>query len=228
MCTRKGQVLAAGRLVYRLILAVDVERYSSRDAQRQLQIQTDLRGALDTCATEMGLDPRLWHRQVNGDGELLVLPDDTDHTLVVGGLTRGLERALATLNQGRRPEDRLRIRLAMHHGTMIPGPLGPAGEAPVVVCRLLDATPFRRFLRAQEGRNVALIVSDSLYRDVVRTGFCSMDHEAFRSMRVVVKGAVFRGHIYDGTGDDIAVGGSAATGRRLPGSAAPLRSAAAR
>jgi hypothetical protein len=216
MCRRKGQVLAAGRLVYRLILAVDVERYSRRDAQRQLQIQTDLRGALDTCATDMGLDPRLWHRQVNGDGELLILPDDTDHTLVVGGLARGLERALATLNQGRRPEDRLRIRLAMHHGTMVQGPLGPAGEAPVVVCRLLDAAPFRRFLQARRDRDVALIVSDSLYRDVVRTGFCPMDREAFRSMRVVIKGTPFRGYIYDGAGDDIAVAGSPAPAHMSP------------
>lgn len=86
---------------------------------------------------------------------------------------------------------------------MIPGPLGPAGDGPVVVCRLVDAPPFRRFLELQNHRDLALIVSDSLYHDVVRTGLCALNPAEFQPMRVVIKGATFRGHIYCGTGADL-------------------------
>jgi class 3 adenylate cyclase len=197
MRTRRDQAGAEERLVYRLILAIDVERYSRLDAQRQLKTQTDLRGVLDECAVRMGLDLDRWHRQVNGDGELAVLPEDIHISKFVGIFAREFERALAALND-RRPGRRLRVRLAMHHGTMIYGPLGPAGDAPVVVCRLLDSTPFREFLNLQRHRDLALIVSDSLYRDVVCTGFCPLNRMDFEEISVVIKGVGYRGHIYRG------------------------------
>src|SRR4051794_1006988 len=78
MRTRKDPLHANGSLVYRLILAIDVERYSRLDAQLQLDTQTKLRGVLDACVIGMGLDPDDWHRQVSGDGELMVLPADTN------------------------------------------------------------------------------------------------------------------------------------------------------
>lgn len=190
------QVPAGDRLVYRLLLAVDVVSYSRLDAHQQLRTQTALRSLLDACAASTGLEPSRWHRQVRGDGELVVLPPEIDITRVIGDFTREFEWALAELNTGRAPERRLRVRLAMHHGTLIPGPLGPAGDAPVVLCRLLDATPLREFLAVQPHRDLALIVSNSLYQDVVRTGFCPLDPADFTQIRVVIKEVPYCGYIY--------------------------------
>lgn len=39
------------------------------------------------------------------------------------------------------------------------------------------------------------MVSDSLFDDVVRTGFCALRPDAFQAVKVTAKGAVFRGHI---------------------------------
>src|SRR5262249_53617500 len=44
------------RLIYRLVLAVDVEKYSARDARQQLRAQTDLRNILSDAAEKVGLD----------------------------------------------------------------------------------------------------------------------------------------------------------------------------
>jgi hypothetical protein len=90
------------------------------------------------------------------------------------------------------------VRLALHHGTLTAGPFGPAGDAPIVVQRLLDAAPLRRLLRGDADRDLACVVSDSLFDDVVRTGFCALSPEAFQPIKVTAKGTVFRGHILTG------------------------------
>jgi hypothetical protein len=75
--------------------------------------------------------------------------------------------------------------------------LGPAGPAPVVVGRLLDARPVRRCLTLHPERNVALIVSGRIFRDVVDSGLCALSPALFRSVRTSSKGTAYRGHLYD-------------------------------
>lgn len=187
----------SNRLTYRLVLAVDVEKYSARDAREQLRAQTELQRILTAAARNVGLDQREWYEQVSGDGELVVMPEDVDVPVVVGDFTSSLETILGEYNRrvigGTRL--RLRLRLALHHGTLTPGPFGPAGDAPIVVSRLLDAKPLRRLLAEQQERDLALIVSQSLYQDVVRTGFCSLDPEEFQAVRVNAKGTQYNGFV---------------------------------
>ncbi|MGI5165410.1 hypothetical protein ACQEU3_13725 [Spirillospora sp. CA-253888] len=187
-----------GTFVYRLLLAVDLEQYSRLLPQQQLIAQTDLRRLLDDCARRTGLGPDGWYRQVGGDGELVVLPTDSDVLRAVGPFTRRLEEALADRNRYRLDTPRLRMRMALHHGPLlIEGPLGPAGDPPIVVARLLDSAPLRRHLADHPDRDLALVVSDSLYQDVVRSGFCELDPAAFTALEVETKGRLYRGHIHD-------------------------------
>jgi hypothetical protein len=183
------------RLMYRLVLAVDVEKYSTRDAREQLRAQRELRRILTAAAQNTGLDQRDWYEQVSGDGELVVMPEDVDVSAVVGDFTCQLETILGEVNRDVIGGTRLRLRVAMHHGTLTPGPFGPAGDAPIVVSRLLDAKPLRRLLADQQDRDLALIVSQSLYQDVVRTGFCSLAPEEFQPVRVAAKGIQYHGFV---------------------------------
>lgn len=192
------------RLTYRLLLAVDVEKYSARDAREQLRAQTDLRNILSLAAKNVGLDHSRWYEQVSGDGELAVLPENVDVSLVVGDFTRQLEAVLGEFNERRTEGTRLRLRVALHHGTLTPGPFGPAGDAPIVVSRLLNARPLRRVLADHEDRDVALIVSSNLYQDVVRTGFCSLDPGEFQAVRVNAKGVLYHGFIRRGAARELA------------------------
>lgn len=128
------------RLMYRLVLAVDVEKYSARDAREQLRAQTELKRILNIAAQNAGLDQRHWYEQVSGDGELVVLPEDVDVSAVVGDFTHQLETVLGEVNRKVVGGTRLRLRVAMHHGTLTPGPFGPAGDAPIVV----NAAPRRQ------------------------------------------------------------------------------------
>ncbi|SEG80343.1 hypothetical protein SAMN04489712_11365 [Thermomonospora echinospora] len=191
----------AGRddqLVYRLLVAVDIQGYSKRDTREQLHAQRDLSQALDRAAAGAGLDRARWDKQVGGDGELAMLPEDADLAPVVGDFPLLLAAGLRALNRERSGRPRLRIRLAVHHGTLTAGPFGPAGDAPIVVQRLLDAVPLRRLLADEPERDLAYMVSDSLYADVVRTGFTRMAPGDFQAVKVTAKGAAYRGHIHIG------------------------------
>jgi hypothetical protein len=189
------------QLHYRLLMAVDIQGYSKRDTSEQLHAQRQLSDVLDRAARGVGLDRSRWGKQVGGDGELATLPDGIDPAPVAGDFVIGLAGALRETNRAAAEEGarfRLRVRLALHHGTLTAGPFGPAGDAPIVVQRLLDAGPLRRLLADDPGRDLAYVVSDSLFEDVVRTGFCALRPEAFQPVKVTAKGAVFRGHILTG------------------------------
>lgn len=186
------------RIVYRLLLAVDIQAYSKRDAREQLRSQLDLSGALDRAAASIGLDRSRWARQAGGDGELALLPDEVDPAPLVGDFPMLLARELGTLNAARQDRPRLRVRLALHHGTLTDGPFGPAGEAPIVVQRLLDAGKLRRALKERPELDVAYALSDSLYDDVVRSGFTRLTPACFTAIRFTAKGVLYRGYVHTG------------------------------
>ena len=185
-------------LAYRLLLAVDIEAYSKRSTREQLRAQHMLTRALDLAAAGIGLDRARWDKQVGGDGELATLPEGVDPATVAGDFVIGLASELRELNRAEQDGRPLRVRLALHHGTLTAGPFGPAGDAPIVVQRLLDSAPLRGVLKQDPARELAYAVSDSLYANVVATELCSLAPSAFRAVRIKAKGQVFKGHVYVG------------------------------
>jgi hypothetical protein len=181
-----------------MVVAVDVERYSARSMRDQFLAQRDLGRVLDAAAELAGLDRGHWHRQISGDGELAVLPAETDVARVVGVFSERLRETLADLNSARPAGSRLRMRLVFHYGTLVAGPFGPAGETPIVVSRLLDAEPLRRSLAQRPAHDLVMAVSDTLFRDIVSTGFCALDPADFDAIQILAKGNDYRGHVHRG------------------------------
>ncbi|MQY09384.1 hypothetical protein [Actinomadura macrotermitis] len=184
-------------LVYRLLMAVDIKAYSRRDTREQLLAQQQLAEALEHAAAAIGLDRDRCAKQVGGDGEMATLPEGVDPAAVAGDFVVALAGALRAGNQARPAGPPLQLRLALHHGTLTEGPFGPAGDAPIVVQRLLDARPLRRLLD-DPARDLAYVVSDALFEDVVRTGLCALPPGGFQPIKVRAKGAVFQGHVFTG------------------------------
>ncbi|SFP47138.1 Cyclic nucleotide-binding domain-containing protein [Actinomadura madurae] len=192
------------RSSFRTLLAVDIEGYSARGPRQQLKAQQTLLNAMETAAEDAELERGRWLQQVNGDGQPTVLPHDVDIVTVVGRFAPALERTLAAMRKDAGASGSPRVRLALHCGPQIltsDASLGPAAD--VVVQRLLSSRPLRRYLRVHPERNVALIVSDLIFRNVVRSGLCALPPEQFRPIRTVVENTVYRGHIYlPGKGTD--------------------------
>ena len=73
---------------------------------------------------------------------------------------------------------------------------GCFGEALDVAFRLLDAARVKRALR-EMADPLILVVSDDIYRSVVRLGYDGIDHETFHQMvRVQVAGRRYPGWIH--------------------------------
>jgi len=186
------------RLEFRFLVATDVEGFSRRSAAEQAQAQDDLERAVARAALEAGLDRQRWYRQPRGDGELAVLPEGTDGLSLVSDYPRRLAATIAAVNRDGDRRPRLRVRIAIHHGAVAPGRFGygPVGTAPIVISRLVDAEIVRQQLRQHGNLDIALIVSATVYDEVIQSRLHGLHPEAFHRTIVRVKGISAVGYVY--------------------------------
>lgn len=184
-----------GELMYGLVLAVDLENFSRLSTLDQYTVQSHLADILDTAAQETELDRGTWCKQVRGDGEMSILPADIDVAWVVARFTQELERAIERRKDSGDSPPPLRLRMAMHYGTFTHGRFGPVGQAPIVACRLLDAKGVRQALANDLDTDVVLVISESIYRDVVETRFYGLDPAGFDPLRVTAKGRTYLSYV---------------------------------
>lgn len=123
---KRSQVTSG--LAFRFLAAIDIEGFSQRSAAEQAKDQDDLEYVMSQAAAGAGLDRVAWYRQPRGDGELAVLPADTNGLSLVADYPRSLAAVLAEINRSADRRSRLRVRMAIHHGTVYPGRFGPVGR----------------------------------------------------------------------------------------------------
>jgi len=114
-------------LSLRFLVAIDIEGFSERSVAAQAKIQDDLEQAMSQAAASVGLDRKFWYHQPRGDGELAVLPADTNGLSLVADYPRSLASVLAETNRSADRGSRLRVRMAIHHGAVYPGRFGHVG-----------------------------------------------------------------------------------------------------
>ncbi|QXJ21187.1 toll/interleukin-1 receptor domain-containing protein [Actinomadura graeca] len=170
----------------RLLLSVDAKGYGGATDRRQERMQVDLLAVLDEAAERTGLSRSGWTRQPGGDGELAILPDTEPEARVVEDFPRALAGALRARNRDVRPELRLRLRLAVHHGVTLDAPNGHAGAGPVAVSRLCDSRPLKDALAAS-GADLAVIYSRQVFADTIRQERTGLGPKELREVRVVQK-----------------------------------------
>ncbi|QKW13312.1 hypothetical protein [Verrucosispora sp. NA02020] len=152
----------------RMLICVDMERYSGRGNVQQYEAQQDFHRVLRETAEEVGLRREDWRTQQSGDGELAILPRELPEAHLIGRFVPELNRRLRRYNASRLPAARIRLRIAVHQGMVhLDGANGFPGQAVVLVSRLCDAAPVRRALAAFPDAGIALVVSSDIYRDVV-------------------------------------------------------------
>lgn len=171
----------------RTIITDDAERYSKRRTLTQIDFQRDLVGLMDKAALMTGLNTAHWHRQRQGDAELIVLPPDVDESLVLAGLVEALRVCLERRNLDRSDEGRLRLRCAMHTGSVHFGANGFAGPAVVEACRMRDSDALRTTLTAAGDADLAVAVGGEIYRDIVANRLRGLRPELYEAIRMTNK-----------------------------------------
>ncbi|MEV2250725.1 hypothetical protein AB0I94_09135 [Streptomyces sp. NPDC050147] len=170
----------------RLCLAVDVEQYSRLDTLMQSAVQSELVRMLDEAAALTGLDRAAWMRQPQGDLEFAVLPEATPEHAVLGPFVHHLAVRVGDRNTCPAAQ-RVRLRMAVDTGMVATAALGHAGPAPVAVARYVNAPQLKAVLATLTAADLAVIVSDRLYQDIVRSGRRGLDPTQYVRAHVRVK-----------------------------------------
>jgi hypothetical protein len=167
-----------------LLLGVDVKGYGDSPTHAHGRIQADLVGLLDDAGRAAGVDRSVWCRQAQGDEELSAIPMPGAGIRVIDPLLRYLATTLFRFNEGRREDSRIRLRVAVHQGWVTPAANGWGGRAVVDVSRLLNSAPLREALASRGERDLAVLISRPLYRQVVLAGLTSFRAEEFARVTV--------------------------------------------
>lgn len=167
--------------VPRSLFAVDIEGYSRRDNQSQAELRKKLREVCDEAFSRARLAPE--DRQDQGDAFLFLFQPDVSKALLVSDLVREIGTALRLSNRNWLPEARMRLRVAAHYGEVHLDGTGYAGESVVAVMRLLDAQPLRDALKTAPD-DLVVIVSEPMYRDVVRHQYRGMDPSDYVQVQI--------------------------------------------
>ena len=114
----------------------------------------------------------------------------------VPALSRLLTDYNASLPRASRPQRQLRLRVVVHAGEVHYDANGCFGEALDIAFRLLDAPHVKKALQAAPDPLV-LVISNDIYRAIVRHGYEGIDQHAFQPhVRVHIAGNRYPGWIY--------------------------------
>jgi hypothetical protein len=196
-------LLATGLPHYRAIVALDIERSTSRPNPIKGELRSKAYELFEMALHNAGINKRHRDRFVDrGDGILaLIHPvDKAPKAFLLNRVIPVLNRLLTEYNAGLprlgQPQRQLRIRVVLHAGEVHYDANGCFGEALDVAFRLLDAARVKRALR-ETADPLILVVSGDIYSSVVRHGYDGIDQQAFHPLvRVHIAGKRYPGWIH--------------------------------
>ncbi|MEU4553813.1 hypothetical protein [Micromonospora violae] len=171
----------------RLIMFVDMESYSRHDDAGQVDAQMNFGPLMRRSAEQCGLDRDGWEIQPSGDGELALFPLGTPEPRLVADLVPAMDRILRDHNRSAGAHAQVRMRVAFHQGLVTRTENGYAGSAVVAAARLVEAPELKAALVSFPAAAVAMIVSSTIYRDVVSQSYSGIRKERYGRVSVRVK-----------------------------------------
>ncbi|HKS44892.1 MAG TPA: hypothetical protein VJT49_07195 [Amycolatopsis sp.] len=197
----------------RTILSLDAEGSTTRTNTGRALLRRVMYQLLEEALRVSGITPE-HHDDFSdrGDGVLVLIRpvDEAPKTLLLTTVIPTLSALLAE-HAAREPDQRLRLRAAVHAGEVHYDDRGCYGEDIDLTFRLLNAPALKRTLR-QADAPLVLAVSQDIYRSLIRHGYEGIDGNAFEPlMRVRMAGRWVRGWVQvPGTYDSPAAAVSAA------------------
>lgn len=169
--------------LHRTIVVVDVEGSTRRLNPAKARLRRAMYDLLERALRTSGIAEEHHDPLIDrGDGALvLVHPvDEVPKTLLLTTFIPSLGRLLAS-HGAHRPDHGIRLRTALHAGEVHYDERGPFGEAIDITCRLLDAPELKTKL-SETAASLVLVVSDDMYRGVIRHGYEGIDDRAFEPL----------------------------------------------
>ena len=195
-------LLSTGLPRYRTIVALDIERSTSRPDPVKAELRNKTYELFDAALCSAGIHKRHRDRFIDrGDGVLaLIHPvDQAPKALLLNRAIPAFSRLLIDYNTSlphpSRPHRQLRVRVVMHAGEVHYDANGCFGEALDLAFRLLDAARVKKALR-ETADPLILVISGDIYGSIVRHGYDGIDQHAFHQLvRVQIAGNRHPGRI---------------------------------
>ncbi|WP_431917801.1 CATRA conflict system CASPASE/TPR repeat-associated protein [Nonomuraea jabiensis] len=175
-----------GRVLVRMGFAVDIVDYSSRSSPQKTDLQERLAEMSEQVLEDMGIDIATTDRQPTGDGMNVFLPESLEPHTTLPRLLHAWRDRLARDNQ--RYSDRMRLRMAVVLGSVGVAALGYSGSTIVEVSRMLNSDLLRQAMRDRPAADLAVLISDPLYKYVVGEGYPGLDSSECERCSVESKG----------------------------------------
>jgi len=194
---------AVGLPRHRAVVALDIERSTSRPDPVKAELRRALYEIFDAALLEAGIRRQYRDRFIDrGDGILaLIHPvDQVPKAVLLKTAIPVLGQLLTDYNAGlpraNRAQRQLRIRVVVHAGEVHYDANGCFGEPLDIAFRLLDAAHVKKALRVAADPLI-LVISGDIYRTIVRHGYDGIDQHAFHPLvRVSIAGNRYPGWIH--------------------------------
>jgi hypothetical protein len=198
-----GTLATTGLPLYRAIVALDIERSTSRPNPIKGELRNMTYELFEAALRKSGIDSCHHDPFIDrGDGILaLIHPvDQAPKGLLLNRAVPMLNKLLtdynASLPQHSQQQRQLRVRVVMHAGEVHYDANGCFGEALDVAFRLLDAARVKREFR-EMADPLILVVSEDIHSSVIRHGYDGIDNETFHQLvRVRLAGRRYPGWIH--------------------------------
>jgi class 3 adenylate cyclase len=179
---------AAGLPRHRAVVALDIERSTSRPDPVKAELRAKLYEVFDAALLEAGIRRQYRDPFIDrGDGILaLIHPvDQAPKAALLKTAIPALSQLLADYNvslpRASRAQRQLRVRVVVHAGEVHYDANGCFGEALDIAFRLLDAVYVKKALQASADPLI-LVISGDIYRAIVRHGYEGIDQCAFHPL----------------------------------------------
>ena len=173
--------------VHQTICTVDIAGYGNGDRTRRNlgSLRAGMYEAVRRAFAESGIPWDECFRQDGGDSILALVPGSVSKGAFAGRLPSALLAALSDHNEDRAPEDKVRLRLALHAGEVTYDDHGVSATAIIQASRLRDAAPLKEALENSTA-SLAVIASEYFFTEVIRHE-PEYEPEAYRKVAVNVK-----------------------------------------
>jgi hypothetical protein len=159
---RQAQALRRPQAHQRTVVALDIERSTSRPDLVKAELRATMYDLFDAALRAAGIQPRHRDRFADrGDGLLALIHPDHAPRVLLRRVIPAFALLLAEHNAGRPPHRQLRIRVVVHAGLVHYDANGCFGETLDAAFRLLDAPSVKGALQAARAPLV-LVVSAGL------------------------------------------------------------------
>jgi class 3 adenylate cyclase len=179
------------------VLAVDIAGFtaSHRDDEIRLYLHEELYELLQKAFDGSGIPWARCFHEDRGDGALIVVPPQIACKGIIDPLPERLRGLIRRHNHVSSQAAGIQLRAAAHIGPVEHDGHGFVGSDINLLFRMLEAQPLKRAL-AGTGAELALMVSDDVYRSLVCRCPSLVSPDAFQPVRFQVKRTRSRAWIY--------------------------------